>query len=461
MNADKIEIIYFLGIGGIGMSALARYFNHHKKIVLGYDRTATPLTAELEMEGISIHYDDSILEIPQIIKVTPKEKILVVYTPAIPGDSREKNWFLENGFELKKRSEVLGLITQTHPTIAIAGTHGKTTTSSLTAHLLRSSGVTCNAFLGGITSNYKTNLLLGEEKSWTVVEADEFDRSFLTLHPELAVITSTDADHLDIYGDAGHVVEGFQLFAGKVNAGGTLLIKKGLDIRREHLRENVRLLTYSIMETADYTAQNIRISNGFYHFDLHTPETTLTDIRLGLPGRHNVENAVAAAAMALCTGVKTSALHSGMASFTGVQRRFETIFRSDNHIFIDDYAHHPTELNAALRSARELFPDKKITGIFQPHLFTRTRDFMDGFAQSLALLDEIILLPIYPARELPIPGITSGVLLEKTDHPNKQLLGKEEALQWVQENKPEVLLTLGAGDIDTLVPAIKRAFASF
>jgi UDP-N-acetylmuramate--alanine ligase len=454
MNLKEIEIVYFLGIGGIGMSALARYFNHHKKIVMGYDRTPTPLTSELEMEGISIHFDDTILEIPQIIKVTPQEKILVIYTPAIPRDSNEKNWFLENGFDLKKRSEVLGAITASSKTIAIAGTHGKTTTSSLVAHLLKDSGSECNAFLGGITANYNTNLLLGKSDAWTVVEADEFDRSFLTLHPELAVITSMDADHLDIYGDASHVTEGFQLFAQRVLSGGTLLVKKGLDIQPHHLQENVTLLHYSISEEADFYGKNIRVENGSYVFDLVTPKGTLTGLTLGQPGRHNIENAIAACAMALLSKVQLVQLPQALASFKGVRRRFETIFKSSDLTFIDDYAHHPTELTAAINSARELFPGQKIIGIFQPHLFTRTRDFADDFADALSLLDEVILLPIYPARELPIEGVTSDMLLERIKNSNKALIPKADVLNKISEIGEGVILTLGAGDIDTLVPQI-------
>lgn len=455
MNLKEIEIVYFLGIGGIGMSALARYFNHHKKIVMGYDRTPTPLTSELEMEGISIHFDDTILEIPQIIKVTPREKILVVYTPAIPSDSNEKNWFLENGFDLKKRSEVLGAITASSKTIAIAGTHGKTTTSSLVAHLLKDSGNECNAFLGGITANYNTNLLLGKSDSWTVVEADEFDRSFLTLHPELAVITSMDADHLDIYGDARHVTEGFQLFANRVVEGGTILVKEGLDIQSHHLQENVKLLRYSISQEADYFGKNIRVENGSYVFDLVTPQGELFGLSLGQPGRHNIENAVAACAMALLSQVQLAQLPSVLASFRGVRRRFETIFKSSDLTFIDDYAHHPTELTAAINSASELFPGQKIIGIFQPHLFTRTRDFADDFANALSLLDEVILLPIYPARELPIEGVTSEMLLERVKNSNKSLIQKADLLNQIDKIDNGVILTLGAGDIDTFVPQIQ------
>jgi UDP-N-acetylmuramate--alanine ligase len=454
MNLKEIEIVYFLGIGGIGMSALARYFNHHKKLVMGYDRTPTPLTSELEMEGISIHFDDTVLEIPQIIKVTPREKILVIYTPAIPADSNEKNWFLENGFELKKRSEVLGAITASSKTIAIAGTHGKTTTSSLVAHLLKDTGNECNAFLGGITANYNTNLLLGKEDSWTVVEADEFDRSFLTLHPELAVITSMDADHLDIYGDASHVTQGFQLFANRVVEGGTILVKKGLDIQQSHLQKNVTLLHYSISEETDYYGKNIRVENGSYVFDLVTPQGKLSGLTLGQPGRHNIENAIAACAMALLSKVQLVQLPIALASFRGVRRRFETIFKSENITFIDDYAHHPTELTAAINSARELFPQQKITGFFQPHLFTRTRDFADDFASALSLLDEVILLPIYPAREVPIEGVNSQMLLDLMQHVQKRLVSKQALLDLIDEIKNGVIITLGAGDIDVLVPQI-------
>jgi UDP-N-acetylmuramate--alanine ligase len=456
MNLKEIEIVYFLGIGGIGMSALARYFNHHKKLVMGYDRTPTPLTSELEMEGISIHFDDTVLEIPQIIKVTPREKILVIYTPAIPADSNEKNWFLENGFDLKKRSEVLGAITASSKTIAIAGTHGKTTTSSLVAHLLKDSGNECNAFLGGITANYNTNLLLGKQDSWTVVEADEFDRSFLTLHPELAVITSMDADHLDIYGDASHVTEGFQLFANRVVEGGTILVKKGLDIQQSHLQKNVTLLHYSITEKADFYGKNIRVENGSYVFDLVTPQGELNGLTLGQPGRHNIENAIAACAMGLLSKVQLVQLPQALASFKGVRRRFETIFKSKDLTFIDDYAHHPTELTAAINSARELFPGQKITGVFQPHLFSRTRDFADEFATALSLLDEAILLPIYPARELPIEGVNSEMLLDRINNPKKKLVQKEGLLPEIKEIQKGVILSLGAGDIDAMVPQIQE-----
>ncbi len=455
MKFDQYEIIYFLGIGGIGMSALARYFNHHGKTVIGYDRTHTPLTSELEMEGIAVHYDDTILEIPQIIKLTPQEKILVVYTPAIPKDSNERIWFETNGFVMKKRSEVLGMITRTSPTIAIAGTHGKTTTSSLTAHLFKAAGQNCNAFLGGITVNYETNLLLGEITDWTVVEADEFDRSFLTLSPKLSVITSMDADHLDIYGDASHVSEGFQMFAGKLQEGGSIVVKKGLDISAKHLAANTTKYEYSVNEEADFYATNIRIENRQYTFDLNTPFGKLSNLAVGLPGRHNVENAIAACAMALLAGMKLEEVREGLATFQGVHRRFEYIIRNEDITYIDDYAHHPEELRACISSVKELYPDKKIVGIFQPHLFTRTRDFAAEFSKSLSLLDVAILLPIYPARELPIEGVSSEMLLENITSPHKHLLQKNEVLPYLESNKPEVLLTLGAGDIDAMVAGIR------
>lgn len=456
MNLQKIEIVYFLGIGGIGMSALARYFHHQKKIVLGYDRTPTALTAELEMEGIAIHYDDSILEIPQILKVTDREKILVIYTPAIPQNNAEKNWLIDHQFYLAKRSEVLGLITAQSPTIAVAGTHGKTTTSTMIAHLLKSSSIACNAFLGGISSNYGTNLLLGNIDSLTVVEADEFDRSFLTLFPKMSVITSMDADHLDIYGDDQHVKEGFNLFAQKITEGGFLLYKKGLPLDHNKIG-NAEICTYSLEEQADYQGLNIRIKNGKYYFDLKGPNFTISDLVVGLPGRHNVENAIAASVIALRSGVTPDQLREGLATFRGAHRRFEYIVENQEITYIDDYAHHPTELKAAIQSARELFPNKKITGIFQPHLYSRTRDFMNEFAQSLDLLDEIILLPIYPAREMPIDGVSSEVLFSLLKNKNKHLLSKSEVVHFIQRQHNEVLLTLGAGDIDTLVGEISKS----
>lgn len=457
MKLDTVENVYFLGIGGIGMSALARYFHAHGKHVMGYDRTSTPLTTELQLEGIPVHFDDLVVEIPQLIKSSPLDKTLVVYTPAVPKDSVELNWFMENGFTIKKRSEVLGLITENTRTIAIGGTHGKTTTSSLVAHLLTHSGKGCNAFLGGITSNYDTNLLLDKNAEWTVVEADEFDRSFLTLTPEISAITSMDADHLDIYGSEHYVRESFHLFANRLKPNGTLYYKARLPLETEQLRADIQVVSYTIENTADFRSREVRVENGAYAFTFQSPEEKWEHWTLGLPGRHNVENATLAAAIALQVGLSPEQIADGLATFKGVKRRFETVIKRDDLVYIDDYAHHPTELAAAINSARELFPGQPITGVFQPHLFTRTRDFADDFAKSLELLDEIILLPIYPARELPIEGIDSQMLLDKISKSSKKLVEKGELLNVLKSHPPKVLLTLGAGDIDTLVDPFKQA----
>jgi UDP-N-acetylmuramate--alanine ligase len=457
MKLDTVENVYFLGIGGIGMSAIARYFHAHGKHVMGYDRTATPLTTELQLEGIPVHFDDLVAEIPQLIKSSPLEKTLVVYTPAVPKDSVELHWFQSNGFTIKKRSEVLGMITENTRTIAIGGTHGKTTSSSLVAHLLKHSGKGCNAFLGGITSNYDTNLLLDKNAEWTVVEADEFDRSFLTLTPEISAITSMDADHLDIYGSAEYVRESFHLFANRLKANGTLYYKARLPLQTEQLRSDIQVVSYTIENTADFRSRDVRVSNGAYQFTFQSPEAKWENWTLGLPGRHNVENATLAAAIALQVGLSPEQIEAGLASFKGVKRRFETIIKRDDLVYIDDYAHHPTELSAAINSARELYPGLPVTGVFQPHLFTRTRDFADDFAKSLELLDEIILLPIYPARELPIEGIDSQMLLDKISKSSKKLVEKGELLSVLKSHLPKVLLTLGAGDIDTLVDPLKQA----
>ena len=455
ISLEEIQVVYFLGIGGIGMSAIARYFHFHGKHVLGYDRTSTALTTELQIEGIDVHFDDSALEIPQIVRLTPKEKVLVVRTPAVPHDSHELNWFRDQGYTLLKRSEILGIITEKTRTIAIAGTHGKTTTSSLVAHLLTASGVGCNAFLGGISANYGTNFLLHATSPWTVVEADEFDRSFLTLSPEVSVITSMDPDHLDIYGHGNAVAEAYQLFAEKLQPHGSLIHQYDLNLDLNRISARVKY-SYQIGYSADFTAYNVHIKRGSYWFDLSTPFGNLQNLCLGIAGRHNVENAVAACAAALIAGVALDALPAALTSFRGVARRFEYKLITERHIVIDDYAHHPTEITAAVKSARELYPDKKLLVVFQPHLFTRTRDFADGFASSLALADEVWLLPIYPAREQPIEGIDSQYLLDKISGVPKKLLSKSELLAELRISRPELLLMLGAGDIDTLVtPAIE------
>ena len=453
----NIKYVYLLGVGGIGMSALARYFHAAGKVVAGYDKTSTPLTVQLENEGIFVHYEDSINHIPSEIRNNEnKSEVLVILTPAIPKDHQEWNYLAQHNFNIVKRSKVLGLLTRGQTTLAVAGTHGKTTTSTLLAHLLHSAGKNTSAFLGGISSNFKSNLLVGQPNDKDhriVVEADEFDRSFLQLFPDIAIITSMDPDHLDIYGNIDEMQHNYRLFAGQVKEGGVLIYKKGLAVGDV----KAKTFSYSIeTDDCDFAGVNIRVENGFYHFDFKSADKTIHDLVLGLPGRHNVENAVAASAVALSCGVSEEELRLALKSFTGAQRRFEILLRNENCVYIDDYAHHPTELNAAILSAKELFPTKKITGIFQPHLFTRTRDFADGFAESLSLLDSLIMLDIYPARELPIPGITSQMILDKVTISDKFLVTKEELLNEINRRKPAVIMTLGAGDIDQFVEPIKH-----
>jgi UDP-N-acetylmuramate--alanine ligase len=449
----QFEVMYFLGVGGIGMSALARYFHQRGVHVLGYDKTPTTLTTELELEGIVITYDDSVLSIPELLHVTPKEKVLIVRTPAVPSTSNQWNYFIEKEYLIWKRSELLGYITEFDRTIAVGGTHGKTTTSSIVAHLLHHS-VGCNAFLGGIANNFKSNVVLSQSDI-TVVEADEFDRSFLTLSPTIAVLTSLDADHLDIYGHADSVREGFLLFLGKTKSAGHVIVKKELQIENE-IQTEAKVWTYSAKENADFFASDIRIVNGKFNFNLQTPFGQLTGLNSGLPGRHNVENAVAAIAAALLSGMEIEDVAELVESYTGVLRRFDMRFKSEELVYIDDYAHHPTELNAAIQAARELNPNRKITVIFQPHLFSRTRDFADEFAVSLAQADELILLPIYPARELPIPGIDSQWLFDKIKLEDKILVDKDAIFTYLNRESLQVLMTLGAGDIDTLVSPISN-----
>lgn len=449
-----------LGIGGIGMSALARYFKANGKTVSGYDRTQTTLTIELKSEGIDVNYLDEVENIPTQLTTDNASQSLVIFTPAIPKDSVQYNYLLKSGVNMVKRSVVLGWIAEQSFTIAVAGTHGKTTTSSIITHLLKQADVNCTAFLGGISINYDSNLVLGNYDDATnppkvVVEADEFDRSFLTLHPDIAVITSMDSDHLDIYGDKEHLEESYRLFAQQVKPKGILIHKAGLSIPVS----GTKIFTYSIEQPADYRAENIVVENNQYVFDLVTPQDRFYKLALGLPGRHNVENAVAACAVALQLEITIEKIKNALASYQGVHRRFEYHIRKNNLTFIDDYAHHPEELRAAINSVKELFPDKKITGIFQPHLYTRTRDFADGFAESLSLLDSLFLLDIYPARELPIEGVTSQMILNKVKSTNKKLVSKENLINELLVSKPEVVLTLGAGDIDALVKPIKEALS--
>lgn len=449
---SDISSVYLIGIGGIGMSALARYFTKRDAAVAGYDRTPSPLTDSLVAEGMEVTFDSAVEAIPP--KFLRREGTLVIYTPAIPAGHPQLNYFRDNGFEVMKRAEVLGLISEMRRTIAVGGTHGKTTTSSLLTHLLRTSHIGCSAILGGISADYGTNFLSSGRSPFLVTEADEYDRSFLHLHPHIAIITSVDADHLEIYGTAAHMVEGFRAFAERLPNRGILIHRAGLPF--EGLETGAQRFTYAVEDAADYRALNVRVENGRFTFDLLMPDGLRWDgLVLGIYGRHNVENAVAAIAAATLSGAKEDEIRAALASCKGVQRRFEVHVNTPAAAYVDDYAHHPSELDACISAARELFPQRRLTGIFQPHLFSRTRDHLDGFAQSLSKLDELILLDIYPARELPIEGVTSAALLERVPMQAKRLLRKEEVIPFLEKNRPDVLLTLGAGDIDRLVGGIR------
>ena len=433
------------------MSALARYFNHQGFKVAGYDRTETELTRALASEGVDVHYDDSISLIPSDFRNNPADT-LVIYTPAIPSDHNELNYLIANGFKVIKRSVALGVIAASKRTLGVAGTHGKTTTSTLLSHLLVEALGGVNAFLGGIAKNYSTNLLLSKNDV-LVAEADEFDRSFLQLFPNAAVITSTDADHLDIYGSHEAVLRSFADFINQIKPGGALVLKQGVEVPLEN--KEIAVYRYSIDKGGDYHAENIvRNSNGTYTFDIVTPKTRIEACTLGVPGWINVENAIAAVALALTVTDDTEALKRALASFGGVKRRFDFYINTPTLTFLDDYAHHPEELRASISSVKAMFPNRKVCGIFQPHLYTRTRDFAEGFAQSLSLLDEVILLDIYPARELPIEGVTSQIIFDKITTPNKVLITKSELLDVLSKRDVDVLMTVGAGDIDKLVEPI-------
>ena len=446
MNLNQIHNVYFIGIGGIGMSALARYFQNIGKNVSGYDKTPTTLTGELIAGGMNIHFEDNIGLIPKEYYV---ENTLVIITPAVPITHSEWNYFLERNYNVKKRAEVLGIITKDTFCFAVAGTHGKTTTSSILGHILYESGADVTAFLGGIVENYNSNLI-GNGKTITVVEADEFDRSFLHLHPNIACVTSMDADHLDIYGDKFAIEESFREFADKVEDKTKLFVPKGLPLEG---------LTVGINEAATFQAFNIKIENGYYVFDVKTPSETIKNIQFGLPGRHNLMNALMALAMAKTFGSPTESIAKALASFQGVQRRFSYQIKHENLIYIDDYAHHPTEINAVHQAVTELYPNQKVLAIFQPHLFSRTKDFAADFAESLAAFDEIILLDIYPAREMPMEGITSQWLLDKISNKNKKLVAKNDLIAAILATEAKIIVTIGAGDIGELVPKIKEALS--
>ncbi len=455
MEMQKITSVYFVGVGGIGMSALARYFEAKGKHVAGYDKTPSDLTAALINEGIRIHYMDDVALIPADCKQV--DSTLVVYTPAIPETHAELNYFRENGFTLMKRAQVLGEITRSERGLCVAGTHGKTTTSSMLAHLLKQSHVDCNAFLGGILKNYNSNLMLSDKSDLAVIEADEFDRSFHWLNPYMAVITAVDPDHLDIYGTPEAYRESFEHFTSLIRPDGCLVMKKGLQLQ-PRLPKGAKLYTYSATEEADFFARNIRIGNGDIVFDFVTPTGCIEDVKLGVPVKVNMENGVAAMALAQLNGVTDEEIKRGMASFAGPVRRFDFHLKRNDIVLLDDYAHHPAELKASIQSVKELYPDKKITGIFQPHLYTRTRDFAADFAASLSLLDELILLDIYPAREEPIPGVTSQLIFDQVTLKKKRMIKKEELLDLVKKEAADfqVVLMLGAGNIDRLVEPVKQ-----
>ncbi len=457
MELKQYHNVYFLGIGGIGMSAIARWFLHSGLNVSGYDKTSTVLTQELEREGMRVHYEDDVRNIPGEVMIG-KDNTLIVYTPAIPKDHKEHAYLKEQGYTILKRSEVLGLITKSFKTIGVAGTHGKTTTSSMVAHILKTAHKDMVAFLGGITANYESNLVMEgvvNSETTVVVEADEFDRSFLRLFPEIAVVTNADADHLDIYGDHDSLVTSFRDYIKQIKKGGSLIIHESIADLLAAGIDHVNKHIYS-MSRGQFFAGNITAHSGFFEFDLCGFGPKNERVRLGIPGFHNVENAIAASVAAHLCGVKMSVIKEALASFTGVKRRFEFVVKGKKVIFVDDYAHHPTEIEAFLRSMKSMYPQRKLTVIFQPHLFTRTRDFAPGFSKSLSIADEVVLMDIYPARELPIPGVSSDMLFNDITSKVKIRSGKEDLMEKLDKLDIDVLATVGAGDIDTFVQPIKN-----
>ena len=452
MNIEDIKSVYFVGAGGIGMSAIARYFLKKGLVVGGYDKTPSDLTRHLEKEGMLIHYEENVDMIPHVCK--KKESCLVVYTPAIPADHKEMLFFRENGFDIQKRAQVLGTLTHAHKGLCVAGTHGKTTTSTMCAHIMHQSHLDCNAFLGGISKNYGTNYILSDS-DYVVIEADEFDRSFHWLRPWMSVITSTDPDHLDIYGTKEAYLESFRHYSELIQPGGALIIHRGLEMK-EHLQDGVRRYNYALSE-GDFHAENIRISNGEITFDFVSPIECVKDVQLGQPIPINIENGIAAMAMAQLNGCTAEELRYGMQTYGGVDRRFDFKIKTDRMVFLSDYAHHPKEIWQSAKSIRELYKDKHITAIFQPHLYSRTRDFYKDFADALSLLDEVVLTEIYPAREEPIPGVTSALIYDNLkEGVNKEMIRKDEVLDFVRNHDFEVLVVLGAGDLDNQVPQITK-----
>ena len=452
MNINDIKSVYFVGAGGIGMSAIARYFLNKGLVVGGYDKTPSDLTRQLEKEGMLIHYEEDINQIPHACK--NKQDCLVIYTPAIPAEHQELCYFQENGFEIQKRAQVLGTLTKTHKGLCVAGTHGKTTTSTMCAHIMHQSHLDCNAFLGGISKNYGTNYILSDS-DYVVIEADEFDRSFHWLRPWMSVITSTDPDHLDIYGTKEAYLESFRHYSELIQPGGALIIHRGLEMK-ENIQSDVRRYDYSLNE-GDFHAENIRIENGEITFDFISPIECIKDVKLGQPIPINIENGIAAMAMAQLNGCTAEELKHGIQTYGGVDRRFDFKIKTDKLVFLSDYAHHPKEIYQSARSIRELYKDKHITAIFQPHLYTRTRDFYKDFADALSLLDEVILTEIYPARELPIEGVTSKLIYDNLKPGvKKEMIRKDDVLNFVKNHSFEVLIVLGAGDLDNQVPEIAK-----
>ncbi len=453
MNFESIHNVYFLGIGGIGMSSLARYFHAHGKIVAGYDLTPSPITEDLKKLGIDIHHEDIIQEIPE--SFTKKENTIIVRTPAVPNEHKELQYFKGKGFTILKRAEVLGLLFNEKRGIAIAGTHGKTSVSSMAAFILQQSTLKCNAFLGGILKNTNSNLIIDDSSEWAVSEADEFDRSFLHLIPEIALVTWVDSDHLDIYSSAKDIKETFEQFIGNVKEGGSVVLKNGIDLQVKV--KGLSRYSYALeAKEADFYAENIRTEGARYVFDIHTPGGIVKNVCLISPGLTNVENAVAAASVAFIAGATPDEIGRALSAFQGVQRRFDIQYESGQRIYIDDYAHHPRELDAIIGSLRKLYPGKKITGVFQPHLYSRTRDFADEFALSLSELDELILLDIYPAREKPMEGVNAELIFKNVTSPAKQLCTKENLMNVLAEKEFEILLTIGAGDIDRFVEPVRK-----
>ena len=452
MNINDIKSVYFVGAGGIGMSAIARYFLNKGLVVGGYDKTPSDLTRQLEKEGMLIHYEEDVNQIPQACK--NKQECLVIYTPAIPAEHQELCYFQQNGFEIQKRAQVLGTLTKTHKGLCVAGTHGKTTTSTMCAHIMHQSHLDCNAFLGGISKNYGTNYILSDS-DYVVIEADEFDRSFHWLRPWMSIITSTDPDHLDIYGTKEAYLESFRHYSELIQPGGALIIHRGLEMK-ENIQSGVRRYDYSLNE-GDFHAENIRIENGEITFDFISPIESIKDVNLGQPIPINIENGIAAMAMAQLNGCTAEELKRGMQTYGGVDRRFDFKIKTDKLVFLSDYAHHPKEIYQSARSIRELYKDKHITAIFQPHLYTRTRDFYKDFADALSQLDEVILTEIYPARELPIEGVTSKLIYDNLKPGvKKEMIQKDDVLNFVKNHSFEVLIVLGAGDLDNQVPEIAK-----